>query len=105
MRSHYLLAAAILAGCSGDEFESSVPPASQAAHFGASGEDEALVRNTYNIAHDVCTLDPDQIYSKAGSRSVHEAAEWYSRISREGPHQAASYRGCADALMGNQKSF
>ena len=67
---------------------------------------DQLVRNTYDVAHDVCGHDPDAIYQEAGSRNVHDAAEWYSKeMSQEGAHRAASYRGCGDALLGKEKNF
>ena len=70
-----------------------------------SNEEHELVRNNYDVAHEICGHKPDDIYRQAGTRSIHEAAEWYSRIFREGAHRTASYRGCADALMGKEKSF
>lgn len=63
------------------------------------------VRSTYDAAHDACSQDPDGVYGAAGSRSIHTAAEWYSISSRKGAHRAASYRGCADALRGDEKRF
>jgi hypothetical protein len=84
------------------ETESLVEAPSDAAR--ALGADE-LVRNTYNVAHGVCGHRPEDVYEKAGTRSIHEAADWYSLGSTEGAHRAASYRGCADALMGKTKNF
>jgi hypothetical protein len=66
---------------------------------------DVMVRNTYDVAHDVCGDDPGRVHKEAESRNVHDAAEWYSKGSREGAHRAASYRGCADALRGNEKRF
>jgi hypothetical protein len=90
----------VLAGCSPNPGR---PGAGESTSDTGSADSQpnvdAMVRNTYTVAHDVCGDDPDRVHKEAESRSVHDAAEWYSKGSREGAHRAASYRGCADALL------
>ncbi|MBB4638812.1 hypothetical protein FHS01_004875 [Longimicrobium terrae] len=68
-------------------------------------EKMSLVQNTYNVAYDICDHDRSGIYKQAGSRDLHEAAEWFSQGSKEGEHRAASYRGCMDGLLRKEKKF
>jgi hypothetical protein len=104
MKTLVLLALGVAACDSG----ASVPPASQPESTPAPStwpDQRTLVQNTYNIAHDICAHDRENIYRQAGTRDLHDAATWYSQGSKEGEHRTASYRGCSDGLLRREKKF
>jgi hypothetical protein len=110
----WLVVALFVSACSGESGRSDVPETASFQTVDAAAGvriksrmptlDE-MVRNTYNVAYEECAHRPEGVYQEGGSKNIHDAAEWYSKVSREGAHRAASYRGCADALLGREKGF
>jgi len=59
----------------------------------------------YRISYSQCSSQAERIYSQAGTRDAHRAAQWLSEVFMPGEAREGSIAGCYDALIGARSRY